>query len=117
MKIYFDLDDTIYRLYDPFYKTYQELFQYHIDIYQLWKKSRLYNNEIYPEYLNQQITKEELAIYRLSHAFKDFNISITNQQALEFQKRYEYHQSHLWMSSIMKNIFTYLKENKISNNI
>lgn len=38
MKIYFDLDDTLYRLYDPFYKAYQEVFLKEIDIYQLWKK-------------------------------------------------------------------------------
>mgnify|MGYP004603005265 CR=1 FL=1 len=72
MKIYFDLDDTLYRLYDPFYKAYQEVFLKEIDIYQLWKKSRIYNNEIYSQYLNKQITKDELAIYRLKKAFKDY---------------------------------------------
>ena len=61
MKIYFDLDDTLYRLYDPFYKAYQEVFLKEIDIYQLWKKSRIYNNEIYYKYLNPKI-----------YQFKDF---------------------------------------------
>ena len=117
MKIYFDLDDTIYRLYDPFYKAYQEVFLHDIDIYQLWKRSRIYNNEIYPQYLNKQISKDELAIYRLKRAFKDFNIDISNQQALNFQKVYEYQQAHLSLSFIMREIFTYLKEKKITYGI
>ena len=116
MKIYFDLDDTLYRLYDPFYKAYQEVFLKEIDIYQLWKKSRIYNNEIYPQYLNKQITKDELAIYRLKEAFKDFNIDISNQQALKFQKVYEYQQAHISLSS-MKEVFTYLKEKNITYGI
>ena len=28
MVIYFDLDDTLYRLYDPFYKAYQKVLIY-----------------------------------------------------------------------------------------
>ncbi len=117
MKTYFDLDDTLYRLYDPFYKAYQEVFLKEIDIYQLWKKSRIYNNEIYPQYLNKQITKDELAIYRLKEAFKDFNIDISNQQALKFQKVYEYQQAHISLSSTMKEVFTYLKEKNITYGI
>ena len=47
MVIYFDLDDTLYRLYDPFYKAYQKVFHEDLDIYALWKQSRIYSNEIY----------------------------------------------------------------------
>ena len=71
MVIYFDLDDTLYRLYDPFYKAYQKVFHEDLDIYALWKQSRIYSNEIYPKYLNKLITKDELSIYRLKNAFKD----------------------------------------------
>ena len=46
MVIYFDLDDTLYRLYDPFYKAYQKVFHEDLDIYALWKQSRIYSNEI-----------------------------------------------------------------------
>ena len=80
MVIYFDLDDTLYRLYDPFYKAYQKVFHEDLDIYALWKQSRIYSNEIYPKYLNKLITKDELSIYRLKNAFKDFHQFITNQQ-------------------------------------
>ena len=61
MVIYFDLDDTLYRLYDPFYKAYQKVFHEDLDIYALWKQSRIYSNEIYPKYLNKLITKDELS--------------------------------------------------------
>ena len=76
MVIYFDLDDTLYRLYDPFYKAYQKVFHEDLDIYALWKQSRIYSNEIYPKYLNKLITKDELSIYRLKNAFKDLEIFI-----------------------------------------
>ena len=117
MIIYFDLDDTIYRLYDPFYKAYQKVFHEDLDIYALWKQSRIYSNEIYPRYLNKEISKDELAIYRLKNAFKDFNQSITDQQALDFQKVYEDQQAHLKLSSMMKELFDYLKEKNISYGI
>ncbi len=35
MVIYFDLDDTLYRLYDPFYKAYQKVFHEDLDIYKV----------------------------------------------------------------------------------
>lgn len=35
MTIYFDLDDTIYRLYDPFNQAYKDIFNYKIDTYLL----------------------------------------------------------------------------------
>lgn len=105
MVIYFDLDDTLYRLYDPFYKAYQKVFHEDLDIYALWKQSRIYSNEIYPKYLNKLITKDELSIYRLKNAFKDFHQFITNQQA------------HLTLSYTMKELFNYLKEKNISYGI
>ena len=105
MVIYFDLDDTLYRLYHPFYKAYQKVFHEDLDIYALWKQSRIYSNEIYPKYLNKLITKDELSIYRLKNAFKDFHQFITNQQA------------HLTLSSTMKELFNYLKEKNISYGI
>ena len=117
MVIYFDLDDTLYRLYDPFYKAYQKVFHEDLDIYALWKQSRIYSNEIYPKYLNKLITKDELSIYRLKNAFKDFHQFITNQQALDFQKVYEDQQAHLALSSTMKELFNYLKEKNISYGI
>ena len=117
MVIYFDLDDTLYRLYDPFYKAYQKVFHEDLDIYALWKQSRIYSNEIYPKYLNKLITKDELSTYRLKNAFKDFHQFITNQQALDFQKVYEDQQAHLTLSSTMKELFNYLKEKNISYGI
>ena len=100
MVIYFDLDDTLYRLYDPFYKAYQKVFHEDLDIYALWKQSRIYSNEIYPKYLNKLITKDELSTYRLKNAFKDFD-----------------QQAHLTLSSTMKELFNYLKEKNISYGI
>ena len=69
MVIYFDLDDTLYRLYDPFYKAYQKVFHEDLDIYALWKQSRIYSNEIYPKYLNKLITKDDnIELYNIMHA-------------------------------------------------
>lgn len=89
-----------------FYKAYQKVFHEDLDIYALWKQSRIYSNEIYPKYLNKLITKDELSIYRLKNAFKDFHQFITNQQALDFQKVYEDQQAHLALSSTMKELLT-----------
>lgn len=117
MTIYFDLDDTIYRLYDPFNQAYKDIFRYNIDTYLLWKQSRIYNNAIYQQYLDNTITKEQLAIIRLQKAFKDFDIEITKEEALLFQDKYEYYQNHLTLSKTMQDIFNYLKTNKINYGI
>lgn len=117
MTIYFDLDDTIYRLYDPFNKAYKDSFKYDIDIYLLWKQSRIHNNAIYQQYLDNKISKEQLAIIRLQKAFNDFNIEITEEEALLFQDKYEYYQNHLTLSKTMQDIFNYLKTNKINYGI
>ena len=71
----FDLDDTLYRLYDPFYKAYQKVFHEDLDIYALWKQSRIYSNEIYPKYLNKLITKDELSTYRLKNVINSLQIN------------------------------------------
>ena len=86
MVIYFDLDDTLYRLYDPFYKAYQKVFHEDLDIYALWKQSRIYSNEIYPKYLNKLITKDELSTYRLKNALKIFINSLQINKHLIFKK-------------------------------
>ena len=46
MVIYFDLDDTLYRLYDPFYKAYQKVFHEDLDIYALWKQVMKFTQNI-----------------------------------------------------------------------
>ena len=73
MVIYFGLNDTLCAFTVAFYKAYQKVFHEDLDIYALWKQSRIYSNEIYPKYLNKLITKDELSIYRLRNAFKDFH--------------------------------------------
>lgn len=108
MKIYFDLDDTLYRQFDPFLKAYQQLFHNDIDIYQFWLTSRKYNNEIYELFLKKEITKNELVIYRLQRAFQDFAIDITDQQALDFQDLYFENQQKITLSQTMKKILDFL---------
>ena len=121
MVIYFDLDDTLYRLYDPFYKAYQKVFHEDLDIYALWKQSRIYSNEIYPKYLNKLITSIEVGNGTYPNKYirydKYFHQFITNQQALDFQKVYENQQAHLTLSYTMKELFNYLKEKNISYGI
>ena len=78
MVIYFDLDDTLYRLYDPFYKAYQKVFHEDLDIYALWKQA-LDFQKVYEDqqaHLTLSSTMKELFNY-----LKEKNISygiITN---------------------------------------
>lgn len=45
---------------------------------------------------------EELYIYRVQKAFEEYNIAITDKEALTFQKVYADRQRHIHMSETME---------------
>ena len=105
----FNIDDTLYDQTSPFVKAYEDLYKdrYDIPVYDLYVSSRRYSDEVYDQSMRGEITMDEMYIYRIKNAFRDFGIDITDDEALEFQKIYSGYQNHIEMSETMKELLDY----------
>ena len=88
--ILFDIDDTLYDLSIPFKEAFREFFPgEEIDLDGAFLASRKYSDRIYDRSLSGEISMEEMYIYRLGNAFRDYGKIIAGATALQFQSVYE----------------------------
>jgi len=111
MNLIFDMDDTLYDQMEPFGHAYNEVFgtleQYEVPVEKLFVKSRLHSDEVFDQVQAGTMSDEEMHIYRITHAFADFGIEVSQQQALEFQHRYAFYQQHIEVHPLMKELLDY----------
>ena len=109
LTILFDVDNTLYDQKIPFINAYAEVFNssYDIDLDKLYFSSRKYSDMVFEKAQSGEITMEDMYIFRMKNAFKDFDIDISDKEALEFQRSYAQNQKMIEMSPIMKNIINY----------
>lgn len=107
--ILFDVDDTLYDQTVPFKEAYAQYFgdKPVIPAEVIYPVTRKYSDQVYSQAMSGQITMEELYIYRVQKAFEEYNITITVEEALVFQKVYADRQRHIHMSETMEKILTY----------
>ena len=101
--ILFDVDDTLYDLSLPFKAAFVEMFPGEkIDLEGAFLASRKYSDLIYDRSLSGEISMEEMYIYRLGNAFRDYGKIIDGSTALQFQSVYERHQHEIRMTEEME---------------
>ena len=107
--VLFDVDDTLYDQTVPFKEAYAQYFgdKPAIPAEVIYPVTRKYSDQVYSQAMSGQITMEELYIYRVQKAFEEYNITITGEEALAFQKVYADRQRHIHMSETMEKILTY----------
>lgn len=112
--IVFDMDDTLYDQTMPFREAYRQIFgnRFNVDVDKLFQLSRKYSDELFLPSQRGEISMEEVFIYRIQKAFEDMNIKITDSEAIQFQRMYEYGQSHIHMSETIPEILTICKRTK-----
>lgn len=110
--ILFDVDDTLYDQTIPFKEAYREYFGAHpaVPAELIYPVTRKYSDQVYSQAMAEQITMEEMYIYRVQKAFEEFGIGITDEEALDFQKIYADRQRHIHMSETMEEILDYCSE-------
>ena len=88
--VLFDVDDTLYDQREPFERAFRQLFgeTYEIDMERLFALSRKYSDEAFEHSQSGQMTMDEMYIYRISKALKEFDIQISDEDALKFQEFY-----------------------------
>ncbi|WP_322906657.1 HAD family hydrolase [Paenibacillus campi] len=111
MNLIFDMDDTLYDQMEPFGHAYNDVFgaqaQYEVPVERLFVKSRLHSDVVFDQVQNGLMSDDEMHVYRITHAFADFGIAISVEQALAFQERYAFHQQYLEVHPFMKELLDY----------
>lgn len=96
--IFFDLDDTLHDHLFPLSNALKEtLPSYYgqVDAVVLYKQFRHFSDILWKSYNADELTLEELRINRIMLALESLQMTITREQAGEFQSRYEHHLAHL----------------------
>lgn len=110
--IFFDVDDTIYDLAEPFKQACRKVFpEYDLKFNELFVASRKYSDEVFEDAQNDIITIQDMHVYRIVNALKDFDIHITREQALEFQLCYSAEQKRITASPAMQELFKRCSQN------
>ena len=114
MKFYFDVDDTLYDQFIPFKKAFIEIFPKikTLPIYQIFIKFRKYSDKIFEASQSGQVTINEMYIYRIQAALKEYYLEIDEAHALAFQTKYYVYQQDITTNAI-KDILDLLKDNHI----
>lgn len=115
MNYLFDLDDTVYDLSQPFVDTYELMFanRFDLDPVRLFIQFRVHSEETFARSEKNEISMEDMYVYRISEAFKDFGAEITRREALDFQNKYASLQHQLKLNDGMRKILDYCKDNGI----
>lgn len=109
--ILFDIDDTLYDLSIPFKEAFREFFPgEEMDLEGAFLASRKYSDRIYDRSLSGEISMEEMYIYRLGNAFRDYGKIIDGATALQFQSVYEKHQHNIHMTREMEGLLEKLSK-------
>jgi putative hydrolase of the HAD superfamily len=107
----FDVDDTLYDQLEPFRRAFQKhfsRFEDEVKIEELYKLSRKYSDEAF-ESTGYEITNlRKMHIYRISKAFEELGIRITEAEAMSFQLDYETFQNEIKLIEEFPQIFELL---------
>lgn len=111
----FDVDDTLYDQAQPFERAYIKIFgEGHRDMDEIFAASRKYADEVFEAARSGQMSMERMYIYRIREALKEFDVPISDGDALEFQRYYERFQMDIQMSEEIKRILGLLKERAVT---
>lgn len=115
MNIIFDIDDTLYHRQDPFSLAFDKLFPGHegLDHSHLYKTFLKHGNALFEDSMSGRISVEEMRIKRIQLALAEFQIFITNQEALAFQDAYLWEQEHLKLHPAYQEMFDLCRAQKI----
>nr|WP_325189649.1 HAD family hydrolase [uncultured Selenomonas sp.] len=110
--VVFDVDDTLYDMSLPFIGAYERLYEkrYDLPLAPLFLAFRRYSDARFDDSQTGKMTMEELYIYRLRMAFRDYGVCITDEEALDFQHLYMQLQYRIQLSEVMRELLDALQE-------
>ena len=107
--VLFDVDDTLYDQTVPFMEAYAEFFGPDPDIPAevIYPVTRKYSDQMFSRAMSGDMSMDEMYIYRVQKAFEEFEIPISDEKALDFQRLYARRQDYIRMSPLMEDILAY----------
>ena len=104
---FFDIDDTLYDLAEPFCKTCDAFFKGDLvlPMDELFLAFRRHGEVSFTAVENGRMTMAEMYCYRLQKAFGEFGTGLSDEEALAFQKAYQKNQYHIVLSEDMRTFF------------
>lgn len=108
--IIFDVDDTLYDQIVPFQNACRKILGRDLEnAEEMYRAFSYWGNFYYPDYQNGKIPLDEYRIIRFSKAMEVCGVSVTRQEAIDFQKQYLENQSRLCLSQRMQEILDLCK--------
>ena len=92
--IFFDIDDTLYDLAQPYLRAYETVYgdSLGIDAKALFARSRVHTDVRFGEMSAGLITLDEYHADRIQRTFGDFGVKLSFDEAIRFQRTYESYQ-------------------------
>lgn len=111
----FDVDDTLYNQLSPFEKACDEVFQkyYKILPQALYMTFRKYSDKSFTLTESGEMMIEDMHVYRITEALRDFGIEINRKEALAFQTCYALNQTRIKLLDGMKQVLDFGKRNNL----
>lgn len=111
----FDLDDTLYDQLEPFSLSVEKNLPTHtgIPIVELYKKHRYYSDIVFEKSSSGEMKMRDMHVFRIKEALKEFNIDISDNEALKFQLDYESYQNQIIITPDIENALNYCKDKNI----
>ncbi|MDD3745123.1 MAG: HAD family hydrolase [Anaerostipes sp.] len=111
MNLIFDVDDTLYDLMQPFERVFTEC-GYHqkADCMDVFLASRRIGDEMYDEMEQGRMDSDRYFILRTQKALETAGIHISDDEAMDFKKKYRDYQKEISMTDTMKEILDISKE-------
>ena len=108
--IIFDVDDTLYDQIVPFQNACRKILgRYLENAEEMYRAFSYWGNFYYPDYQTGKLPLDEYRIIRFSKAMEVCGVSVTRQEAIDFQKQYLENQSRLCLSQRMQEILDLCK--------
>lgn len=113
--ILFDIDDTLYDQVLPFGKAVQKMFPQLTGVsYETLFKRRAYHSEVsFRMANNNEMTMEEMYRYRVQKTFGEFDLEVSDEDAMAFQEAYEASQKQLELSPVMEHMLDYCQSRDV----
>jgi len=108
--IYFDIDDTLYRRYDPFRAAAETFFGAPGTWQQAFEMTQKRCEEVYFPVLRGEMTAEEGFVYRYQKGFEDVGIHLDRQQAIAFRDAYQEAQQHITLDPDIRELLERCRE-------
>ncbi|WP_185806838.1 HAD family hydrolase [Bacillus salinus] len=111
--VFFDLDDTLHDHQKPFVEAFEHCFPKEAKIIPhdaAYKKLRKYSDILWEDVVADKMTIVEMRIDRIKRVHADFGSTISDEEALYFQERYEEELDNIRLFPEVKRVLSTLLE-------